>query len=110
MSVLQTEASLGFGDRMALEVAKMQGFFSPCETIIRSIKGWREPGRVGTLGADLLIRGLILLIVIAVALFAALRAFTKSGQSPAAACGSGQACVTTNDALPGGWPSNPNQP
>jgi hypothetical protein len=58
----------------------------------------------------LLIRGLILLVVIAVALFAALRAFTKSGQSPAAACGSAPACVTTNDALPGGWPSNPNQP
>jgi hypothetical protein len=58
----------------------------------------------------LLIRGLILLVVIAVALFAALRAFTKSGQSPASGCGSGQACVTTNDALPGGWPSNPNQP
>jgi hypothetical protein len=57
----------------------------------------------------LLIRGLILLVVIAVALFAALRAFTKSGESPAA-CGAGQACVTTNDALPGGWPSNPNQP
>lgn len=58
----------------------------------------------------LLIRGLILLVVIAVALFAALRAFTKSGESPAAACGAGQACVTTNDALPGGWPRNPNQP
>ena len=57
----------------------------------------------------MLIRGLILLVVIAVALFAALRAFTKSGQSPAA-CGAGHACVTTNDALPGGWPSNPNQP
>lgn len=58
----------------------------------------------------LLIRGLILLVVIAVALFGALRAFTKSGQSPPAGCRSGQACVTTNDALPGGWPSNPNQP
>jgi hypothetical protein len=57
----------------------------------------------------LLIRGLILLVVIAVALFAALRAFTKSGQSPAA-CGSGHACVTTDATLPGGWPSNPNQP
>jgi hypothetical protein len=58
----------------------------------------------------LLIRGRILLVVIAVALFAALRAFTKSGQSPAACGGAGQACVTTNDALPGGWPSTPNQP
>jgi len=58
----------------------------------------------------LLIRGLILLVVIAVALFAALRAFTKSGQAPAAACGSAQACVTTGQSLPGGWPSNPNQP
>ena len=58
----------------------------------------------------LLIRGLILLVVIAVALFAALRAFTKSGQSPTACGGAGQACVTTNDALPGGWPSNPTRP
>jgi hypothetical protein len=57
----------------------------------------------------LLIRGLILLVVIAVALFAALRAFTKSGQSPVD-CGSGPACVTTNSSLPGGWPSNSNQP
>jgi hypothetical protein len=59
---------------------------------------------------DLLIRGLILLVVIAVALFAALRAFTKSGQTPATACDPGQACVTTGPAPPGGWPSNPNQP
>jgi hypothetical protein len=58
----------------------------------------------------LLLRGLILLLVIAVALFAALRAFTKSGESPAACGGDSQACVTTNDALPGGWPSNPNRP
>jgi hypothetical protein len=57
----------------------------------------------------LLIRGLILLVVIAVALFAALRAFTKSGQTPTG-CGTGQACMTTNAALPGGWPSNPNRP
>jgi hypothetical protein len=57
----------------------------------------------------LLIRGLILLVVIAVALFAALRAFTKSGQTPTA-CGTDQACVTTNAALPGGWPSNRNRP
>jgi predicted lipid-binding transport protein (Tim44 family) len=56
-----------------------------------------------------LIRGLILLVVIAVALFAALRAFTKSGQAQPA-CDPGQACVTTDKSLPGGWPSNPNQP
>jgi hypothetical protein len=58
----------------------------------------------------LLLRGLILLVVIAVALFAALRAFTKSGESPTACGGAGQACVTTNDALPGGWPSSSNRP
>jgi hypothetical protein len=55
----------------------------------------------------LLIRGLILLVVIAVALFAALRAFTKSGQ--AGPCDPGPACVSTDKPLPGGWPSNPNQ-
>ncbi|HEY7604632.1 MAG TPA: hypothetical protein VH760_10255 [Gaiellaceae bacterium] len=57
----------------------------------------------------MLIRGLILLVVIAVALFAALRAFTKSGQAGPAACDPGPACVTTDKPLPGGWPSNPNQ-
>jgi hypothetical protein len=58
----------------------------------------------------LLIRGLILLVVIAVALFAALRAFTKSGQAQPVSCDPGQACVTTNASLPGGWPGNSNQP
>jgi hypothetical protein len=58
----------------------------------------------------LLIRGLILLVVIAVALFAALRAFTKSGEAQPVACDPGQACMSTNASPPGGWPSNPNQP
>jgi hypothetical protein len=59
---------------------------------------------------SLLIRGLILLVVIAVALFAALRAFTRDGQAQPVPCDPGQACVTTGKSLPGGWPSNPNQP
>jgi hypothetical protein len=58
----------------------------------------------------LLIRGLILLVVIAVALFAALRAFTKNGQAQPVPCDPGQACVTTGPTPPGGWPSSPNQP
>lgn len=58
----------------------------------------------------LLIRGLILLVVIAVALFAALRAFTKSGQAQPVPCDRGQACVTTDSTLPGGWPGTTNQP
>jgi hypothetical protein len=58
----------------------------------------------------LLIRGLILLVVIAVALFAALRAFTKSGQAQPVPCDPGQVCVTTAPAAPGGWPRASNQP
>jgi hypothetical protein len=58
-----------------------------------------------------IIRTLLLVAVLAAAMFGGLLAYSKSGrgqQAPAATC-TVAACVTTDPTLPGGWPVDPNR-
>lgn len=86
------------------------GFFVGGVRVDSLDQGMAQTGFCRHTRRKLLIRGLILLVVIAVALFAALRAFTKSGQAQPVGCDPGTTCVTTVKSIPGGWPSNSNQP
>src|SRR5262249_45003856 len=55
--------------------------------------------------AQMLIRGLILLVVVTAVLFVAMRAFTRAG-SPDPCDSATQTCVTTNPARRGGGPGD----
>jgi hypothetical protein len=56
-----------------------------------------------------IVRGVLIIAVLSAALMAGLLAYSKHGQSqtPRPACAA--AGCASNDALPGGWPADPEQ-